>query len=151
MSALGRPWRRWAVAAPAGTFLVAVFVLAPGGIPAIGMPSALEVGAGRPAAPAASDPAGSASHRAGKPATPAAAVHRTGRLAHGGSSPTPPASTSSAGGDVTVVSAPQPVVVTTGSGPGEPGDDGNPSHNPSPSSTPSPSPTGSWGGGPGDE
>jgi len=54
MSALGRPWRRWAVAAPAGTFLVAVFVLAPGGIPAIGMPSALEVGAGRPAAPAAS-------------------------------------------------------------------------------------------------
>jgi len=48
VSALGRPWRRWAVAAPAATFLVAVFVLAPGGIPSIGMPSALEVGAGHP-------------------------------------------------------------------------------------------------------
>jgi len=153
MSSLTRPWRRWAIAAPAGSFVIAVFVLAPGGIPAIGMPAALEVGAGGqsspspsgalPAPTAGSTPRGAATPVAGGTAPNAAATART--VAGTGSHPRNAPSTSSG---VTVVSAQQPVVVTAGGG--QPGDDDS-SQQPTRSPGPSPSPTGSWGGGPGDE
>ena len=151
MSSLARPWRRWAVAAPTGTFVIAVFVLAPGGIPAIGMPGTVEVGAGTPiaAAPGTAQVNQGRPHSAtsgsGVPTSPGEATSiRTGpsRGPRGASAP------SDSG--VTVVSAQHPVVVLTG---GEPGDDGGPTPTPSQAATPtsSPSPS-SWGGrGPGDE
>lgn|GEM_PF-3256316 len=156
MSALGRPWRRWAVAAPAATFLVAVFVLAPGGIPSIGMPSALEVGAGHPStAPTHPSAAGGGSHPAGKSAAAATASHTEGSTHAGEPGPTRPVTAASTGSALTVVSAPQPVVVTTGGDDGGPGgdgsgDDGHPTGSQSPSPSPTASPTGSGGDGSGD-
>ncbi len=148
MTALARPWRRWAVAAPAGSFVIAVFVLAPGGIPAIGMPAAVEVGAGTRAGPTATpgrtDPVAPV-------ALPSTAHPSAAGAGQGGGAPSRPGTRPAAGTStptgVTVVSAQQPVVVTTG---GEPGDDGG---HPSPSgSAASPSPSASSGGdGPGDQ
>jgi hypothetical protein len=152
MSSLARPWRRWAIAAPAGSFVIAVFVLAPGGIPAIGMPAALEVGAGGQATQSTAG-----SHVMSSVATgPRSTSHPT----KASSSQNPGTSTRtvtgagsrptvvpSSDGGVTVVSAQQPVVVSGG---GESGDDGN-EPGPSRSPNPSASPTGSGGGGPGDQ
>jgi hypothetical protein len=156
MSSLARPWRRWAVAAPASSFVIAVFVLAPGGIPAIGMPVAVEVGAGAPAGqagdPGRPSPAPQAS--AGLPSGAPGQHGRGTSTGHGTSGVTRIPASRSSDGTVTVVSAQQPVVVTAGGG--EPGDDGSgtgPTHTPgpSPSVSPSPSPAGSGVGGPGDE
>ena len=151
MSTLARPWRRWAVAAPAGSFVIAAFVLAPGGVPAIGIPAALEVGVGGVASSSPSvahtDPTAGVVPRGTSNPTGRTTAQNPGTLPHTGTgSGSHPRTVASASDGVTVVSAQQPVVVTTG---GEPGDDD--SQRPTSSPTPSPSPTGSWGGGPGDE
>lgn len=149
MSTLARPWLRWAVAAPAGSFVIAAFVLAPGGVPAIGIPAALEVGVGGVASSSPSvahtDPTVGVVPRSTTNPTGTTTAQNPGTVPHAGTGLGSRLRTvASPSGGVTVVSAQQPVVVTTG---GEPGDNERPTSSPSPS----PSATGSWGGGPGDE
>jgi hypothetical protein len=153
MSALSRPWRRWAVAAPALTFVIAAFVLAPGGVQPIGMPSSVEVGTGGHAR--SSEPV--TQQKPAHPAHPATAPTPAGtRATSTGTTPTRPTSPSTgrpvvagpSSTPVTVITAQQPVVITGG----EPGDDGWGHH---PTGSPSPEPPDGNGGGsddpPGDQ
>jgi hypothetical protein len=167
MSPLATPWRRWAVAAPAATFVVAVLVLAPGGIPSVGLPAAVEVGAGtsgeHTGSGAVVDQASTTGDEAGGSAAPSAGTHGSrsggetsvGSTTGGTSRPGTTRPSAEPSDNVTVVSAQQPVVVDPGGWGGGDGDGagddngaGDDDHSPSPSHSPrpSPSPTGSRGG-----